>query len=852
MIYISYGIPKSASSFVFQLTRSVVGALAEKVGQRHFKLTDLIPECGSADFAEVAIQALGFSLDENGLEQLIDEIDARMTAQAGGFIVIKTHQRCGAGLRKRIAAGEILASACYRHPAEMILSRMDMVARQAECVSVDQIKGYYLKFGVPNFMSWVAEPAVRRFYYDTIVKNPAFIASQVCNQLGIAIETEQLLRPFLSDKSRIWQFNKGVLHRHQAEMSKEEIAKIEHDFDDYMRFIERAKDGLGDFRFAVVTPSLNSIATINETILSIVTQHGDFAIRYHIQDGGSTDGTIELLERWARILGEKDVPWLGCKGVEFSYTVEPDTGVYDALNRAFQYVSGDVYTWLGSDDRIYPGCMQTIATLRQTFPGAHWLTGPVSLLREDGVNCSTNPHQFSIITAKLHHQSELKARMAGSRFKFIQQEGTFWSDWLWQAVGQRLNSSLRLAGDFELWTRMAQHTDLVTVLAPLGAFRRRHGQLSSSMDEYMEEVKYIQGADGGSRHRPTFQELVTDTQATRVAYCSWPDGNWSINSVAHGRLDMRALPDGTHIQFLDFSGAGIKSVPHNAGARARVACAIQKGETLELEGPFPQANLHAPFYWLTGHESRLFLWSAEPGPHPIHLSVSSPIPGQQVTLSGTGLREESCVSAAESWGEAFHIEFVVDIPVDGYELRLEFSDTFLSFEEPRELACMLFAVDIHDFTQGDTRTQEDTRDASTKRISFAIGRERQIDSAMDFEPLRNAQTGDSSNSLIGQQDQLCSGSLHDSRDASGRPVSDARETDSIPRLGRQKGSSHQAEWLNRLKQRLRELEADLEAKECVIQNLALTCQERQTVIEGLKHACDERLELIEQLAQTKH
>ncbi|MBK6744387.1 MAG: hypothetical protein IPG66_16055 [Hydrogenophilales bacterium] len=83
-------------------------------------------------------------------------------------------------------------------------------------------------------------------------------------------------------------------------------------------------------------------------------------------------------------------------------------------------------------------------------------------------------------------------------------------------------------------------------------------------------------------------------------------------------------------------------------------------------------------------------------------------------------------------------------------------------------------------------------------------------------------------------------------------MSDARETGFISRLRRPKGSSHQAEWLNRLKQKLRELEADLEAKECVIQNLALTCQERQAVIEGLKHACDERLELIEQLTQTKH
>ncbi|MBK6744385.1 MAG: glycosyltransferase [Hydrogenophilales bacterium] len=344
MIYISYGIPKSASSFVYQLTQSAVGALADKEGLRNFTLTELFPACANQGFAEEAMRTEGLPLDANGLAQLVDLIDARLVAQGGGFITIKTHLGCSDPLRKRVAAGDVKASACYRHPAEMILSRMDMVARKAEEVSSEQIKGYYIKDGIPNFMSWVAEPNVRRFYYDTIVQSPEVIAAQICNQLGISIEPEHLLRPLLSDKSRIWQFNKGVLHRHQAEMSPEEIAQIELDFVDYMNFIERAKKGLGDFYFAVVTPSLNSAATINETILSVVSQRGDFAIRYHVQDGGSTDGTIDLLERWNQLLGESNVPWLGCKRVDFSYAVKPDDGVYDALNLAFEHVSGDVYT----------------------------------------------------------------------------------------------------------------------------------------------------------------------------------------------------------------------------------------------------------------------------------------------------------------------------------------------------------------------------------------------------------------------------------------------------------------------------------------------------------------------------
>ncbi len=52
----------------------------------------------------------------------------------------------------------------------------------------------------------------------------------------------------------------------------------------------------------IVTPSRNAVATIDQTILSVVSQAGNFAIRYHIQDGGSTDGTLERIAEWRGLL----------------------------------------------------------------------------------------------------------------------------------------------------------------------------------------------------------------------------------------------------------------------------------------------------------------------------------------------------------------------------------------------------------------------------------------------------------------------------------------------------------------------------------------------------------------------
>ncbi|WP_371357657.1 tetratricopeptide repeat protein, partial [Hydrocoleum sp. CS-953] len=82
--------------------------------------------------------------------------------------------------------------------------------------------------------------------------------------------------------------------------------------------------------FFVVTPCLNAVATIDETIKSVISQSGDFWIQYHVQDGGSTDGTVERLQYWEGVLsaGSSD---LQCGGVDFSWVREPDEGMYDAV-----------------------------------------------------------------------------------------------------------------------------------------------------------------------------------------------------------------------------------------------------------------------------------------------------------------------------------------------------------------------------------------------------------------------------------------------------------------------------------------------------------------------------------------
>jgi hypothetical protein len=70
---------------------------------------------------------------------------------------------------------------------------------------------------------------------------------------------------------------------------------------------------------------------------------------------------------------------------------------------------------------------------------------------------------------------------------WIQQESTFWRRSLWQKSGMNLNTDLKLASDFELWTRFFDHADLYGVRAPLGVFRSQFEQRSEKIAEYAHE-----------------------------------------------------------------------------------------------------------------------------------------------------------------------------------------------------------------------------------------------------------------------------------------------------------------------------------------------------------------------------
>ena len=257
-------------------------------------------------------------------------------------------------------------------------------------------------------------------------------------------------------------------------------------------------------QFLIVTPCLNGAHYIDDTIMSVVSQSGDFSIRYHVQDGGSTDDTVERLKGWEKRLAKGS--WLElCHGVEFSFSSDSDDGLYDAINKGlacYKEIPGHhMMTWINAGDRLAPGALQTVTSIRRTFPDVEWTAGCFAHLNEEGC-----PFAYGYVAA-VSQKAIAAGIYDGRRIAFLQQEGVFWSSALWSALGGEINPKLKLAGDFDLWRKLAIHAPCHGINSATGFFRLHSGGLSSDLDKYFAEVDNLLAGEEEISRDHIFNEL---------------------------------------------------------------------------------------------------------------------------------------------------------------------------------------------------------------------------------------------------------------------------------------------------------------------------------------------------------
>lgn len=229
---------------------------------------------------------------------------------------------------------------------------------------------------------------------------------------------------------------------------------------------------MNDKVISVITTSYNCSKYIETTLKSVLEQ--DIAVQYIVIDAASTDGTKEILDKYKNSI---DV-----------IVSEPDDGMYHGIQKGASYVKGDIMAWINADDAYMPWTFSIVENIFRKFPQVDWIIGQPSYMNDIGQCIKVSSNAGSAYPQRYIKNGWFRPRFAG----YLQQESMFWRKSLWDKVGG-LNLNLKLAADFDLWIRFAQHAELYSVATPLSTFRLRPGEQQSSVgnNRYEQEVKRV-------------------------------------------------------------------------------------------------------------------------------------------------------------------------------------------------------------------------------------------------------------------------------------------------------------------------------------------------------------------------
>jgi glycosyltransferase involved in cell wall biosynthesis len=214
------------------------------------------------------------------------------------------------------------------------------------------------------------------------------------------------------------------------------------------------QSGGGWPRITVVTAVRNGARYLEDTIGSVLRQ--DYPnLEYIVMDGGSTDGTLEIIRKHERQIS--------------LWQSEPDRGVYDALNKGFARSTGEIMGWLNASDMLQPNGLRVVGEVFRAFPQIEWITGRPTRFDASG----KTPEILAL-------RRWSRMRFLAGADKYIQQESTYWRRSLWEKAGGALSTEYRAEGDYDQWVRFFRHAKLHTVDALIGGYRTHEDSLSGS------------------------------------------------------------------------------------------------------------------------------------------------------------------------------------------------------------------------------------------------------------------------------------------------------------------------------------------------------------------------------------
>lgn len=231
-------------------------------------------------------------------------------------------------------------------------------------------------------------------------------------------------------------------------------------------------------KISVITPSFNQAKFLEATILSILNQNY-LNLEYIIIDGGSTDGSVDIIKRYASKLAY----WVS----------EPDSGQSHAINKGLNIATGDWICWQNSDDIFYPSTFLKIAEITKKSPEVDFIIGDINLIDE----------RANILRDVRYVKPTYRSLLAEGMI--LTNQAAFWRKDLQNKVGL-LDQNLHYGFDYEWFLRLlAVGKCAVHIPVIMGALRL-HEDTKTSKSQPMFNIEYKRILKG--RELPNLMKLI--------------------------------------------------------------------------------------------------------------------------------------------------------------------------------------------------------------------------------------------------------------------------------------------------------------------------------------------------------
>lgn len=220
-------------------------------------------------------------------------------------------------------------------------------------------------------------------------------------------------------------------------------------------------------KISIITPSFNQVDFIERTIKSVLSQ--DYPnFENLVMDGGSTDGTVEILKKYG-----KRIIWRS----------EKDKGQGDAINKGLKFAKGEILGYLNSDDILEPGALKTVADFFTKNPRTMWVFGKCRIIDEKEKEMRQSITAYKNFWLRRYSYKTLLI------LNYISQPAVFWRREVGEEIGF-FNNHYFWALDYDYWLRLGKKYPPGFINRYLANFRvHQLSKTSLGIKNFLEEVE---------------------------------------------------------------------------------------------------------------------------------------------------------------------------------------------------------------------------------------------------------------------------------------------------------------------------------------------------------------------------